>query len=40
VAASFGVTAENWAAAVAGWNARMQANRDVGKVFNTLYTQG
>lgn len=40
VAARFGVSADDWATAVAGWNARMTANREVGKVFNSLYTQG
>ena len=38
VAAQHGVSAENWAAAVEGWNARMQADRSVGQEFNRLYT--
>jgi hypothetical protein len=38
VAASKGVTASNWNAAVDGWNARMRANSSVGQRFNALYT--
>lgn len=40
VALAHGVSGPNWAAAVEGWNARMQTNPDVGKQFNALYTQG
>ncbi|MEY2459835.1 MAG: hypothetical protein QOG30_1665 [Acidimicrobiaceae bacterium] len=40
IAMAHGVTGANWAAAVEGWNARMQTNPDVGKQFNALYTQG
>src|SRR4051794_22132055 len=40
VANAHGVTSTNWDAAVEGWNARMQTNREVGKQFNALYTQG
>ncbi len=38
VALAHGVNATNWAAAVDGWNARIQANRAVGQHFNALYT--
>ena len=38
LAAAKGVSPENWAAAVEGWNARMQTNRTVGQRFNQLYT--
>jgi hypothetical protein len=38
VAASKGVSAENWEQAVAGWNARMHTNPAVGQQFNKLYT--
>jgi hypothetical protein len=38
IAAGQGVSAENWQAAVDGWNARMQANPAVAKEFNRLYT--
>ena len=37
LAAAKGVTPENWAAAVEGWNARMQTNPAVGQRFNQLY---
>ena len=40
IAATHGVSGANWAAAVEGWNARMQTNPSVGKQFNALYTQG
>ena len=38
IAASHGVNATDWAAAVDGWNARMQTNSAVGQKFNALYT--
>jgi len=38
VAAAHGVSAENWAAAQAGWAARIQADPTVGTRFNQLYT--
>ncbi len=38
VAASRGVSAESWDAAVAGWNDRIKANRAIGQRFNQLYT--
>lgn len=38
LAAARGVAQPDWDAAVAGWNARMQANRAVGTRFNQLYT--
>jgi hypothetical protein len=37
VAASRGVSAGDWDAAVAGWNERIKANRAVGQRFNQLY---
>jgi hypothetical protein len=37
VAASKGVSAESWEAAVAGWNDRIKANRAIGQRFNQLY---
>jgi hypothetical protein len=40
IAAQHGVSGANWAAAVEGWNARIQTNPAVGKQFNALYTQG
>lgn len=40
VAASKGVSAESWDAAVAGWNDRIKANRAVGQRFNELYMGG
>ena len=39
IANAHGVTSEDWATAVDGWNARIQANRAVGQHFNALYTQ-
>jgi hypothetical protein len=38
VAASKGVTASEWTAAVDGWNARLRSNPSVGQRFNRLYT--
>jgi hypothetical protein len=38
VASSKGVSAENWNAAMAGWNDRIKANRAVAQRFNALYT--
>ena len=38
IAASHGVNATDWAAAVDGWNARMHSNSAVGQRFNALYT--
>jgi hypothetical protein len=40
VAASKGVSAANWEAAVAGWNERIKANRAIGQRFNQLYMGG
>ena len=40
VAASKGVSAENWQAALEGWNARIKADRSIGVEFNRLYTGG
>jgi hypothetical protein len=40
VAASKGVSAESWEAAVAGWNDRIKANRAIGRRFNQLYMGG
>ncbi|MBM7505732.1 hypothetical protein ACFPER_01350 [Agromyces aurantiacus] len=37
VAATFGVDAASWAEAQAGWGARIQADRGVGRRFNDLY---
>ncbi|MGN6220442.1 MAG: hypothetical protein ACTHNQ_13150 [Microbacterium sp.] len=37
VAASFGVASDAWEAAQAGWAARIQADRGVGRRFNELY---
>ena len=37
IAMSKGVMAEDWEAAVAGWNARMKSNPAVGQRFNALY---
>ena len=37
LAAARGVSADNWKAAVEGWNARMQTNPAVGQRFNALY---
>jgi hypothetical protein len=38
VAATKGVSAENWQQAMDGWNARITANPAVGQRFNALYT--
>ena len=38
VAASKGVSAESWDAAMSGWNERIKANRAVAQRFNALYT--
>lgn len=38
IAATKGVSGENWQAAMDGWNARMQTNPSVGKRFNAFYT--
>lgn len=38
IAASKGVSAEDWQTAMDGWNARMTANPGVAKRFNGLYT--
>jgi hypothetical protein len=40
VAASKGVSAASWEAALAGWNDRIKANRAVGQRFNQLYMGG
>ena len=40
VAASKGVSAKSWEAAVAGWNDRIKANRAIGQRFNQLYMGG
>lgn len=37
VAAGFGISAEDWAAAQDGWNARMAASPAVGRAFNDAY---
>lgn len=37
VAASKGVSAENWEQAMGGWNDRIKANRAVAQRFNALY---
>jgi hypothetical protein len=37
LAADRGISGDDWAAAVAGWNARMQSNPAVGKAFSSLY---
>lgn len=37
VAATFGVNAQNWETAQAGWAARIQADRGVGRRFNEIY---
>ncbi|HMJ03464.1 MAG TPA: hypothetical protein VK506_11010 [Conexibacter sp.] len=37
VAASKGVSADNWQAAMDGWNGRMKTNPAVGQQFNKLY---
>lgn len=38
VAASKGVSADDWNAAMTGWNERIKANRAVAQRFNALYT--
>jgi len=38
VAASKGVSGEDWNAAMTGWNDRIKANRAVAQRFNALYT--
>ncbi|GAA1941498.1 hypothetical protein [Agromyces allii] len=38
VAAMFGVDGPSWDAAAAGWGARIQADRGVGRRFNELYS--
>jgi hypothetical protein len=38
VAASKGVSGEDWSAAMTGWNDRIKANRAVAQRFNALYT--
>lgn len=38
VAASYGISAENWALAQDGWAARIQSDPAVGATFNQLYT--
>jgi ABC-type amino acid transport substrate-binding protein len=38
VAASKGVSADDWNAAMTGWNDRIKANRAVAQRFNALYT--
>lgn len=38
VAGAFGVGPADWAEAQAGWGARIQADRGVGRRFNELYT--
>lgn len=40
VAASKGVSADSWEAAVAGWNDRIKTNRAIGQRFNQLYMGG
>jgi hypothetical protein len=37
IAATKGISAESWQAAVDGWNARIKANPAVAKRFNALY---
>lgn len=37
VAGMFGIDPESWAAAQAGWGARIQADRGVGRRFNEIY---
>ena len=37
LAAAKGVSADDWAAAVEGWNARLRSKQSVGKVFSSLY---
>jgi hypothetical protein len=38
VAATKGVSADDWSAAMTGWNDRIKANRAVAQRFNALYT--
>ncbi|MBI4897760.1 MAG: hypothetical protein HY827_05275 [Actinobacteria bacterium] len=38
IAASKGISADDWQTAVDGWNQRMQTNPAVGQRFNALYT--
>jgi hypothetical protein len=38
VAAAKGVSSDDWAAALEGWNARIEADRSVASEFNRLYT--
>jgi len=38
IAASKGILADAWAAAMTEWNVRMQRNPAVAKAFNTYYT--
>ena len=40
IAATKGISAENWQAAMDGWNQRMQGDPSVGQRFNALYTAG
>lgn len=37
VAGMFGIDAESWATAQAGWGARIRADRGVGRRFNEIY---
>jgi hypothetical protein len=37
LAAAEGVSADDWAIAVEGWNVRMRSTQAVGKVFSSLY---
>jgi hypothetical protein len=37
LAAAEGVSADDWAVAVEGWNVRMRSTQAVGKVFSSLY---
>jgi hypothetical protein len=39
VAASKGVSADSWTAAVGGWNERIKSDRAVAQEFNRLYTE-
>ena len=39
MASTFGVSADNWALAQAGWAARIQADAAVGARFNQLYSE-
>jgi hypothetical protein len=40
VAASHGVSAEDWQEALDGWNARIKANGALAQRFNKLYLAG